>query len=279
MRGPTALVLALLLALLAVAGLKHEIDAIPRTAVPGSSLIYVPSGKFLKAATFGYSSFLADVLFVWAIQYYGNPAIKDKFASFEHIFSILAELDPGWVDPYQVAALIAIYDARDVGLALKMYDLGASKNPGQWIFPIEAGHAAQYYLKDYALAKTYYKKAMEIPGAPAIAKRLFANAAFQTMDLKTAWETWSEVFETATDPQIRKIASNHLYRIKASSDIGALKEALRLYRVRYGQWPADLERLARGGYLSSIPKDLDDKDYVYDPRTGEVRTAVIPWKR
>jgi tetratricopeptide (TPR) repeat protein len=160
-----------------------------------------------------------------------------------------------------------------------MFDLGAAKNPRMWIFPYEAGHYAQLYLKDYVLAKSYYKKAMELPGAPAIVKRLYANAAYQTMDLKTAWETWSEVYETSDDPQIRKIASNHLYRIKATVDIGGLKQVLGQYRERYGRWPADLDRLVTGGFLSSIPKDLDGKDYIYDPATGDVRTAVIPWKR
>lgn len=279
MRKPAALVLALLLALASIAGLKRGLDAIPRAAVPGSSLIYVPSGKFLKAATFGYSSFVADILFVWAIQYFGNPAIKDKFAYFEHIFSILAELDPKWIDPYEVAALIAVYDAHDVGLALKMYDLGAARNPDMWIFPLQAGHHAQLYLKDYALAKAYYKNAMDIPGSPVIAKRLFANAAYQTMDLATARETWTEVLETATDPQIRKIASNHLYRIKATADIATLSAALRLYKERTGSWPADLGRLVREGILRSLPLDMDGRNYVYDPRTGEVRTAMIPWKR
>jgi tetratricopeptide (TPR) repeat protein len=279
MRRPKFLIPALLAALLAVSGLKLGLDAVPRKRVPGAGLSYVPSGKYLKAATFGYASFVADVLFVWAIQYYGNPEIEDKFARFEHIFSILAELDPRWVDPYQVGALIALYDAEDPRLSLKMFDLGASKNPKMWIFPLEAGHYAQLYLKDYALAKDYYRKAMAIPGAPAIAKRLYANAAFQTMDLETSWKTWTEVYETSDDPQIRKIASNHLYRIKAAADISRLSRALSAYRERYGTWPGDLDRLGRAGFLNPIPKDLDGRDYVYDPKTGEVRTAVIPWKR
>jgi len=279
MRKSTALGLALALVLLAAAGLKLRLDAIPRRTMPGSSVIFLPSGKFLRATTFGYSGFLADLLFVWTIQYYGNPQIPDKFQRFENIFSAIAELDPRWVDPYEVAALIAIYDARDVRLALRMFDLGAAKNPGMWIFPYQAGHYAQLYLKDYALAKAYYEKAMALPGAPPIAKRLFANAAYQTMDLRTAWETWSEIYETAEDPQIRKIASNHLYRVKAAADISLLRQALDRYRERYGRWPSDLERLAASGILSPIPKDMDGKDYAYDPASGGVKTAVIPWKR
>lgn len=135
------------------------------------------------------------------------------------------------------------------------------------------------YAKDYELAKEYFKKAMDIPGAPDVAKRLYAAASFKTLDLKTAWETWLEVYKTATDDQIRKIASNHLYQVKAAVDIAALKSALEKYRERFGRNPLELEQFVRAGILSALPQDLDGKDYLYDPQTGEIKTQVSPWKR
>src|SRR5512137_1151764 len=102
MKKTGALFLISVLALAGVAGLKLEIDRLPHGKVPGSSIIYIPSGKYLKAASFGFSSLLADILFVWTIQYYGNPTIPNKFDYFTHIFSILAELDSRWIDPYEV---------------------------------------------------------------------------------------------------------------------------------------------------------------------------------
>ena len=61
-------------------GLKLETDKIERNKVPGSSIIYIPSGKFLKYATFGYSALAADFVYLWSIQYYGNYN-KDKSVS------------------------------------------------------------------------------------------------------------------------------------------------------------------------------------------------------
>jgi len=182
------LVFALVASLLLFSWLKIQTDRVSRTRIPGSSIIYLPSGKYLKHLTFGYSSLVADIIYLWAIQYYGTYEIVDRFKYLEHIFSIIAELDPKYVDPYEVGALIAIYDAHEAELAFKILDLGLEKNPDQWIFPFQAGHIAQMNLKDYEKAREYYQKAMEIPGAPPIVKRLYANASFQTMNYQEAWE-------------------------------------------------------------------------------------------
>lgn len=273
------LILVLLFSSAVFMGLKTRIDRIPRKKVPGSSIIYIPSGKYLKYASFGHSSFLADLIYLWAIQYYGDYSIPDRFNYLEHILSIIAELDPRYIDPYQVGALIAIHEAKDLELGLKILDMGLEKNPDQWIFPFEAGHYAQMTVKDYALAQKYYEKTMKIEGAPAITKRLYANAAYKLMDLKTAWETWLEIYNTADDDRIKKIASNHLYRTKATIDTKALSEAIEKFKEKYGRNPAELEQLVRARFLSSIPTDLDGKDYLYDPQTGDVKPATIPWKR
>ncbi len=278
MKKRAPLALAVVLALLASMGLKLGNARLNRTKVPGSSIIYIPSGKYLKLATFGYASLAADVVYLWAIQYYGNPAIPDKLRYFIHIFSIISELDPAYVDPYEVGALIAMYDARDLALACRVLDMGAAKNPKMWLFPFEAGHYA-LGAKDFDTAKAYFQKALEIPGAPAITKRLFANAAFKTLDYQTAWETWKEVYDTAASPNIKQIASNHLYQVKAAADGAALKNAVFEYRARFGGNPPSLELLVRAGLIREVPKDFDGKDYLYDPVTGAVSTAVSPWKR
>ncbi len=279
MRKNVSLILILCLSCLLFMGLKLEIDKVSRQKIPGSSIIYIPSGKYLKMATFGFSSLMADIVFIWAIQYFGNTAIPDKFDHFVHIFSIISELDPRYVDPYEVGALIALYDTKDVALSIKLLDMGFAKNPDLWIFPLEAGHYAQLYKKDFPLAREYYKKAMDIPGAPDITKRLYANAAFKVMDIKTAWETWLEVYETAKEERVKNIASNHLYNIKATVDIRGLRSVLEKYKAKYGRYPDKLSGIVAAGLRPFIPKDYDNKDYVYDPKTGDVKTAVIPWKR
>lgn len=259
--------------------LKIETDSISRKKIPGSSIIFIPSGKYLKLVTFGYSSVLADIIYVWAIQYYSDYNIPDRFKYLDHIFSIISELDPHYLDPYDIGALIAAYEAKDLNLALKILDKGLENNPDQWFFPYTGGHYAQMIKKDQKLAQEYYKKAMEVKGAPDIVRRLYANSLYKAMDYQRALQAWLEIYQTATDDRIKKIASNHLYRAKATIDIQNIKEAVEKFKGKFGRNPMDLSQLVKAGFLSSLPKDLDGKDYLYDPKTGEVKAPTIPWKR
>lgn len=273
------ILLLIFISLAAFMALKVKTDLILREKMPGSSIIYIPSGKSLKYATFGYSSLAADLIYLWAIQYYSDRAAPERYRYLDHVFSVIAELDQRYLDPYQIGALIAIYEAQDMELAYKILDRGLEKNPDQWIFPFQAGHYAQMMAKDYKRAQEYYQKTMDIQGAPAIAKRLYASAAYELADYETAWSTWKDVYENTEDERIKKIASNHLYRVKAAVDLKTLNEAIDKYKKIFGRNPPDLPRLVQTGLLHSLPQDLDGKDYLYDPQTGKVRVPTIPWKR
>jgi tetratricopeptide (TPR) repeat protein len=259
--------------------LKVRTDNISRKKIPGSSIIYIPSGKYLKYATFGNSSLLADLIYIWAIQYFSDYSIPDMYKYLDHIFSIINELDPSYLDPYDVGAVIAAYEAHNLNLALKILDRGLEKNPKQWLFPYMAGHYVQMISKNYKLAQEYYKKAMDIEGVPPIVKRLYADAFFKSMDYQSAWQAWLEIYKAAKDERTKKIASNHLYNIKATIDIQKINDAIEKFKERYGRLPLELSQLVRAGFLDSLPKDLDGQEYIYDSRTGEVKTPIIPWKR
>ena len=259
--------------------LKVRTDAIVRKKLPGSSIIYIPSGKFLQYATFGYRALAADLIYLWAIQYYSTPTIDDRFRYLDHVFAIISELDPQYLDHYETGALIATSEARDMSLALKILDNGIEKNPREWLLPFDAGHIAMRELQNFDLAKDYFKKCMDLPGAPDFTRRLYANALYKRGDIETSWQTWLEIYDTAPDERTKKIASNHLYQVKSALDIDRLKEALKKYDERYGRRPAELGDLVRTQFLSELPKDLDGQDYVYDPKTGEVKAATIPWRR
>jgi len=290
-RGTLLLVGLLIVSAAGFSVLKGATDRIVRKKVPGSSIIYIPSGKFLKHGTFGYRALAADAIYLWAIQYYSTPAIDDRFDHLDHVFAIINELDPRYQDPYEIGAMIAVQGAFELRAqqpeksakamrdAFTILERGDANNPDQWIYTFNAGHIALMNLKDYALAEKYFERCMKIPGAPVFVERLRANAMFKRGDLQTSWETWLDIYNRAPDERTKKIASNHLYNVKAAIDRTAIEGALAEYRKRSGRLPADLAALVKAGFLRELPKDLDGKDYVYDPAKGSVKTVISPWRR
>ncbi|MBN2408567.1 MAG: hypothetical protein JXE07_02425, partial [Candidatus Aminicenantes bacterium] len=99
------------------------------------------------------------------------------------------------------------------------------------------------------------------------------------MDLEESWKTWLEIYNTAQDDRTRKIAGKHLYQVKTAMDTNILKEAVQRFRDRYQRLPAALSELVRFGIVRSLPQDLDGKDYIYDPKTGEITPPSVWWKR
>ena len=130
------IVLVLFLSCACIVSLKREVDRIPRKKIPGASIIYIPSGKYLKYATFGYSSLVADLVYLWAIQYYTTYTIVDRFQNLEHIFSIIAELDPRYTDPYEIGALIAVNEAKDLASRPQNPGHGAGQKSGPVDIPV-----------------------------------------------------------------------------------------------------------------------------------------------
>jgi len=273
------LIALLILGAAGIVGLKLKLEGFDRAQVRGASIVYLPSGQGARLTSLGYESVLADLIYLWAIQYYSDKGIPDRYRNLDRIFGVIAELDPHYEDPYLTGALIAVYEARDLDLAFKMLDRGMEKNPGEWLFPFEAGHYALLFKKDYDLARKYFKRAMDLPGAPAITRRLYADASFRTQDLDAAWKTWQDVFQSAPDERVKKVASNHLYQVKAARDTERIASAVRDFKGRFHRLPMNLSQLVRSGFLPNLPLDLDGQDYLYDPQTGEVKSATIPWKR
>jgi len=259
--------------------LQISIEKVPRKRVPGWSVIYLPSGKFMRALSLGNTNLLADLIYIWAIQYYSDYSIKERFEYLEKIFGVITDLNPTWQDPYIIGSLIMAYEGKRVDLALKLLDKGMEKNPENWIFPWEAGFYCLSLLKDYNCSAYYFKKAMENPKSPPFVKRLYANSLFRAGDLLASYRAWEEIFNTTNDPYVKRIAYNHLYEVKMEIDRRILERARDEWERRKGMKLPSLRFLVRDGLLMEIPKDLDGNDYIFDPEKRTIYSLKLRWKR
>lgn len=265
------------LALLAIAALsaailvqgRIEAGAAGRAAI--HPLLYLPSGKYLKVASLGFGDILADVIYLWSIQYYGNYAIQDRYTYLEKIYTeVITELDPHYIDPYLIGSLIMTAEARQPEMALRLLDKGFERNPGQWILAFEAGFICYDNLRDYRRAAAYFEKALKIPGVHPLVRRLYAGMYERAGDKRTSLREWAEISETATDDYVRQVSLNHVHDLKVEVDLMDLRDALGRYRSQTGRFPVRLSELPALALIRDVPRDPEDRDYQYDPRTGEI---------
>jgi tetratricopeptide (TPR) repeat protein len=272
-RWSTALVLALAIALTGVSGGRLEGMAARR--VGDERLLYLPNGAYLKLASLGQAAVLADLIYLWAIQYYSNYERQDRFQYVDHVFgNVITELDPQYVDAYWIGALILTIEAHDLEAGVALLDRGLENNPQNWVLRVVAGwecHAAGQFER----AAGYFCEAAAQPTAPAAAGRLCAGMHRLAGDERQALAIWLSIFEDpASDATTLAIAERQLRDLRVLIDIKQLTTTIEGFRNRNARYPESLDELQRRGYIDEVPLDPDGNPYAYDARTGEVSSAA-----
>lgn len=246
-----------------------------------SQMLYLPSGKYLKPASFGYYSLLSDLIYLWSIQYYSDPGFHARLEYLKHTYEIITELDPQFMDAYQTGALFMFYEGRNPKAGLELLDKGLKKNPLEWVFPTDAGYYCLMSLKDRDLAAKYFEKAARVPGAPTLMKRMLANLNFRKGDKRHALQLWREVYDNAERPSVKQTAFQHIHELQVLIDLEKLREAIHLYNQKYQKFPLRLKELLDAHQLTNIPIDPEGNPYDYDPRSGKVRYSkdLVVYKR
>ena len=239
-----------------------------------SQLLYLPNGKHLRLASLGQSSLVADMIYLWAIQFYSDYEREDRFRYVEHVFgSVIAELDPHSVDTYWLGAMILSVEAEDLEGALRLLEKGFANNPEAWILPYLAGWECYYYGQPIRAA-SYFEMAKNVPDAPTSVRRMHAGMLANAGDWRRAIRIWQEVLD---DPQADeaslKIARRRLRELLVRADLVDLAAVIGRFRNDNGRYPRRLDELRQGGYIRAVPVDPDGNPYVYDPQTGQLGSA------
>lgn len=244
------------------------------------TFISLPSSNTLKILSFGNTNLVADMLFVWSIQFYSTLNLTNRFDYIEDIFNVITDLNTQYRSAYYYGAIIMALEAREYKMAIRLLQKGSRNMNHEWIFDYESGYYAYKFLKDYKLAESYYLKASQNPDAPSLIKRRRAHMVYIRDDLALAHELWTEIYKHAKTQLEKDAAIFHLYQIKFELDKKLLKQKIQLYKARFGRNPIDLDELKRVGFIDKIPSDFHGNDYIYDIKKGKIMAKrVYRWKK
>lgn len=270
--------LAILLILATAAGVavsRTRLAAYDRKAREEKELLYLPNGDHLKVASLGFGSILADAVYIWAIQYYSDYERVGRYEYVEHIFGdVIPKLDPHYVDPYWLGALIMIVEAHDLEAGLALIDQGIDANPQAWVLPYLAGWECNY-AGQYDRAAEYFRRAAAVAGAPHWLRRMEAGMIARSGRLEDAILQWVEVLDDpASDDGSRAIARRQIRDLRIRHDVQRLRAAVATFRQTTGHPPRSLADLVRGRLIEAVPLDPNGNTYTYDPATGAIGTGA-----
>jgi hypothetical protein len=270
--------LAVIAALLSVAvSAEIQLGRIPRQDPLGRELLYLPSPEMLKIISLGHPGLMADILYLWSIQYYSLFEPHERFLYLETIYGLITDLDPLYFDAYRIGALIMQIptggDQEELAAAVgRLFDKGLRNLPENWQLAEAAAWDFYMRFRDRRAALRYAEIAVQRPGAPPRIKRMVGvwRSKESVWTLDDSVEYWRVALENAEDPMDRAVCMNKYYEAVAARDRVGLQPLLDLYTQSYGRCAGDWEALIRVGLLREVPLDVVGNPYGIDAESCRV---------
>ncbi len=278
-RALTALVAFSLLA--AAAALQSRYDGQAGYFRSRQVSVDLPNARTLKIISLGHHDALAELIFLWSIQFYSTSYYSNRWDSLVPVFDAITGLSPDNPDFYLTGSIMMAREAGKVHDALKILERAAEHFQSDYIYEYWAGFFAVTMLKDFKLAAQYQERAAKRPNALAGIMNLYAHYIYMQDDLDKAWELFSELKRTTPHESIKKSADLHLYDIQFQRDQKAFTAIVERFRQRHdGRLPASFDELVNKGYLSAPPLDYKGDLYGYDARSGKlIPNQKSGWKK
>ena len=230
-----------------------------KSSYSGGDLLFFPSGRFIQIIACGYNNLLADVLWIRGGVYYGGEKIRRGSLKYlNHIFHIITDLDPKFINAYTTGGMFLFDDLNSLEMALKLLDKGIHNNPTNWYLPFTKGFIL-YLARDYTRAYKWFMIASLHETKKGIAFK-FANWCLQKeKGVRMTLRFWENLYNSTGNRWMKEKAVKGVSRV-------ILYAAVKYKRER-GEWPKNIITLVRAGYLPYIPS-LGGKYFVL--KDGEV---------
>ncbi|MEW5764816.1 MAG: hypothetical protein ACOYXN_10835 [Acidobacteriota bacterium] len=274
-----ALALILLAALLVTAGSLHSSLADLRAGYSDEfRSYYIPSSGYMKVASLGQRNLWADLIFVWAVQYFDRYGKEVRGTYLSRTFDTLTDLDPRFYEAYIFGCLFLSLDQNWDAL-YRLADKGISFNSKNWLLPWEAGTYAFFQAKDYEQAARYFQIAHDRNPEEILIKDMLANSLKYRGDYERSLEFWTKIrgqFEGDDSSRgrfFRLAADRNIFDLRVKIDLRRLEAAVDAFTKAKGARPQRLSDLVRDGFLPGVPMDPYGEPYLYDPSSGDVRCS------
>jgi tetratricopeptide (TPR) repeat protein len=260
----------LLLGLAGVWQLQHAIDAQLAATHQEQDDLVLRSGAMLKAMSLEYAPLTADLYWTRVVQYYGNKHIRQdgNIDLLWPLLDVTTTLDPNLIVAYHFGGMfLSDSPPRGAGkpeLGIQLLQRGIRANPEYWRFYEDLGAIYYFDLRDYPKAAEVFLEGSKKPGAMIWMKTFAARISEKGESLETSAMLWSEVYNSTSDPNIKKNAEMHLQLLRARADCDELNKLAAQYKKRTGRPPNNVRDLVNAGFLPALVVDPVGVVYWFD---------------
>jgi len=267
----TILGAALLSGFVCVWQLQEKVDAERTKLQLDSDELTLRSPAMMKRLSLEYAPLMGAIYWTRAVQYFGGKhfAQDSNLDQLWPLLDIATTLDPNLIVAYHFGAtFLSDKPPRGAGhpeQAVALLERGIRANPEHWRFYQDLGNVYYFDKKDYLKASQAFEAGSRLPGTPVFMKIMAAKIAAEGESLETSYALWLNIYQSATNTEVRKNAEDHLRLVKVQMDLRALNQVADAYEQKKKQRAARINDLADAGLLSGLPVDPGGYPYVLGP--------------
>ena len=271
--------LLLIVAFLGIYWIQSSIDRQMSLIPHAEEVLYLPSGKVLKALSLGHYGLIADIYWMRAVQYYGGKRLQNanQYQLLGPLIDIATTLDPQLLHAYRFGSIFlsekSPIGAQQPEKAIALLEKGIRYNPNEWQLYRDLGFVYYWYLEDYKRAAESFLEGSQNPRSAKWMKTFAAELLAKGNSREAAKFLWQEVYDTSESGTLKKNAKENLLRLQALDDIDILKSLISKVEAKTGRKVLSMQELVQLGLLKQLPLDPKGFPYALNPETGEIGLA------
>jgi tetratricopeptide (TPR) repeat protein len=226
------------------------------------------SGNLVKKLSLEYAPLMGAIYWTRVVQYFGEKhrLHQRNLELLWPLLDITTTLDPQLIPAYRFGStFLSDSPPRGEGrpdLAVKLLERGIQANPEQWRLYQDLGNVYYFDAKDYAKASEAFAEGSKNPNAFVWMKVMAAKIAEEGESPQTSYFLWSQVYQTATDPQVKKNAEEHLKLMQVQLELKEINRLADEFEKQTGLRPGRMSELVQAGLLKGMPRDPEGYPYV-----------------
>jgi hypothetical protein len=258
----TVAVFATLAALISTA--HRHTDAWAPPSAAGDEIRYLPSGDSLKAASLGFETLIADLLWVKAVLLFG-----DRFGDGDdswypwlfHMTDLATELDPEFRAAYKMGGTMLRTGGAFVDQSSLIFQKGMNAMPDEWYFPFAIGMNYHMYKDDPRIAARFMRQAAETGDGPMYLRNLAASLLRDSNQLEVALQFLLEELNNLPPGSAREVTMVKVYEVRYEIAKRDADAAIAAYRDQEGHLPKTPQDIGSAGFV--LPVDpITDTSYL-----------------